>query len=349
MKFRKIYLLPIILGLGVVAGPRPSYDMEYQPGLKVSPKTERTIPTTLEEIEPYLAFQNNAVEDVKSIAHAKVYWADSSRQKTQYALVYLHGFSAGPMEGEPLHYNLANYYGWNLYTPRLADHGRDSKESFKELTPQWYLETAQEALAIGRLLGDKLIVMGCSMGGALSLYLASKPEEQVKGLMLYAPCVALAHPAAGLATGPWGRQLMNVVEGEYRTVQYPPGEGYAWTPTYHTNGIITIQSFMDKAMTPKTFNNIKVPTMVAYYYKDADHQDPIVSVAAIQDMVQQLGTPKEQVSDHPLPDLDAHVIMHPMKSANPDTVWAVTRNFVEKTWGWQAVLDDEPQMVLADK
>ncbi len=59
---------------------------------------------------------------------------DSLKGKTEYALVYLHGFTASQGEGNPVHRDLAKKFGCNLYLSRLAEHGIDTTEPMVNLT-----------------------------------------------------------------------------------------------------------------------------------------------------------------------------------------------------------------------
>ncbi len=65
------------------------------------------------------------------------------KNKTEYSLVYLHGFSASQAEGDPVHRNIAKLFGCNLYLSRLAEHGIDTAEPMMNLT-------AEEKLGICR-------------------------------------------------------------------------------------------------------------------------------------------------------------------------------------------------------
>ncbi|MFX8354900.1 hypothetical protein ABTL90_19390, partial [Acinetobacter baumannii] len=60
-----------------------------------------------------------AVHKIKPNNQARIVWAnDSIKEKTEYAIVYLHGFSASQEEGNPVHINIAKYFGCNLYLSR---------------------------------------------------------------------------------------------------------------------------------------------------------------------------------------------------------------------------------------
>ena len=97
----------------------------------------------------------------------------------------------------------------------MHDAGISDPEAFEDLTPENFLAGAKRALAIGKAIGDSVIVIGTSAGGLLSVYLASTNPE-IKGLVLYSPCMAVANSSMKLITGPWGKQILHSVMGEYR-------------------------------------------------------------------------------------------------------------------------------------
>ena len=59
---------------------------------------------------------------------SKVVFHDSIPKKTPYSILYLHGFSASTEEGNPVHINIANALGANIYLPRLFGHGLVEEE-----------------------------------------------------------------------------------------------------------------------------------------------------------------------------------------------------------------------------
>ena len=66
---------------------------------------------------------------------------------------------------------------WRV-TPFIAGHGIDRGDStMAKMTADAFIYSAEYALAVGKTLGDEVIVMSNSFGGALSCYLASKHPE----------------------------------------------------------------------------------------------------------------------------------------------------------------------------
>ena len=189
-------LLVAVLAVGYFAGPTAHSDAVKDETIMLDPdlvKLEKSIAES--ESKANLRFDNEA----------RIVWADSLHKvKTPYSIVYLPGFSASWAEGDPIHKQIASHFGCNLYLARTAEHGVNSPDALKDITPANYAASAERALAIGKSLGDKVIVMGTSAGGMLTLYLAAHHPE-IDGLILYSPCIATANPALKLATGPWGK------------------------------------------------------------------------------------------------------------------------------------------------
>ena len=57
-----------------------------------------------------------------------------------------------------MHQNIAKEFGCNLYLARLAEHGIDTTEAMQNLTAEKYWETVKQAYAIGKQLGNKVIL-----------------------------------------------------------------------------------------------------------------------------------------------------------------------------------------------
>lgn len=261
---------------------------------------------------------------------ARIIWADSlHKTKTPYSIIYIPGFSATWAEGDPTHKQIASHFGCNLYLARPAGHGVDSPDALKDLTPSAYAAAAERALAIGKALGEKVIVMGTSAGGMLALYLAAHHPE-IDGLILYSPCIATANPALKLVTKHWGKQILSqVFPGEHViNTTYKGDRARYWFPQYHSNGLLTLQTMMDEFMTPAQFQKVNQPVFMGYYYKDEEHQDKVVSVSAMLEMFDQLGTPANKKEKVDFPNADAHVIASHFTSKDLTGVYQATEKFM---------------------
>ncbi|MDB9886496.1 alpha/beta hydrolase, partial [Flavobacteriaceae bacterium] len=131
----------------------------------------------LEGLTEWIAQKEAAFTTIKADNESKLVFADSIPQKTEYAIVYLHGFSGSAEDGAPVHEQVAAALGANIYLPRLLAHGLDGEENLLEYTGEGSLDTAREALAVGKILGEKVILMGTSTGCTLALALAAEHPE----------------------------------------------------------------------------------------------------------------------------------------------------------------------------
>ena len=327
IKKRHILLAAPLLLLGVFfSGPRADYP-GFNPHLPV-------LELELPEVDHYIAEKEAKVTNLKVDNQARVIWADSIR-KTPYSIVYLHGFSAGPMEADPVAMEFAQRYGCNLFLARLRDHGIDDVEVFRDLTPGDLIDDAKEALAIGKLIGDKVVLMSTSTGGTLSIYLAAQASEEVEALIMYSPNIALFSSLADMLTGPWGLQIARQLEGDYRNVNYPNEEiPKYWTDKYRTEGIVCLKYLMNATMTPENFAAVKQPLFIGCYYKNEEEQDRVVSVKAMRDFFGSVSTPEDQKRFVEFPNVGSHVVAHHLKSKDLDEVREATNGFAEQVLGW---------------
>jgi esterase/lipase len=271
-----------------------------------------------------------APHKIKPNNQAKIIWADSSKTQTEYAIVYLHGFSASQMEGDPVHQNIAKQFNCNLYLARLAEHGIDTTEDLMNLTAEKYWESAKLAFAIGKQIGKKVILMSTSTGGTLALQLAATYPE-IAGLILYSPNIEVFNPSAPLLDNPWGLQIgravlkSNYVDIKYKDSAYPK----YWNTHYRIEAVVALQNLLEATMTEATFKKIHQPTLALYYYKDEANQDNVVKVSAIQKMMQQIATPSNLKMEMAMPNTGNHVIASPIVSNDIVSVEKATAKFMK--------------------
>jgi len=295
-------LIPLLLVILYLAGPRPSTP-SY-------PIAKPVVPSDPAGLETYIRGQE-APHRLKPDNEARIVWADSTRRKTPYAIVYLHGFSASQGEGDPVHRYIAKKYGCNLYLPRIAEHGIDTVDAMVNLTADKFWASAKEALAIGQQLGDKVILMGTSTGGTLALQLAATYPDEVTALVLLSPNIAINDPNAWLLNDPWGLQIAHMVTGSDYIISkddYGPLYRQYWYTKYRTEAVVALEELVETTMTKDNFQKVKQPVGLFYFYKDKEHQDSTVKVSAELEMFDQLGTPAAQKYKEAIPEAGTHVI-----------------------------------------
>ena len=240
---RFIAIPVILLSIGYLSGPHPD--------TPVFSFVMPVIPTETSALEQYISL-NEAKHKIKPDNEARIVWADSLKQKTPYSIVYLHGFSASQMEGDPIHRRIAEKFGCNLFLARLADHGVDTTETLLQFTADRFWETSKEALAIGKAIGEKVILMSTSTGGTTALMLAAAYPDDVEALINMSPNIALKDPAAFLLNNPWGLQIARaVLGGNYR--EWIPDEQRAkyWNSKYRIEALVQLEELVESSITMK--------------------------------------------------------------------------------------------------
>lgn len=293
------------------------------------------VPTRMGELRAFIGAKSDTVVGLKPGNEAKIVWADSTnKSKTPYSIVYFHGFGASNMEGNPVHRELADYFDANLYLVRLPEHGISRPDGFRHLSAQKLVDEAREAYMIAKSLGDSVIIVGTSMGGALSLVLASERPD-MKALVLYSPAVREYGEALDIFFKPWLSYLAEIFQYENGTViNNREGEkAKYWSREYHLNSYRSLGILIRSKMNAETFQKIQQPLFLGYYYKNEEEQDKVVSVPKMLEMYGQVRTPEDKKVKVAFPESGDHVIASSITSKDWEGVLQETKRFLEEVAG----------------
>ncbi|HCW06081.1 MAG TPA: alpha/beta hydrolase [Cytophagales bacterium] len=323
---KKLILIsfPVILLIGIYfLGPAPEKP-KFNPAMP-------SVPLEANELERYVANQESK-HKLKPNNEARIVWADSSKKKTEYAVVYIHGFFACQEEGNPAHRNFAKKFGCNMYLARMADHGIDTVDQLINFTADRWWESGKEALAIGKALGEKVILMSTSTGGTVALMLAAQYPQDVFALVNMSPNIAVNHPLAWIGNNPWGLQIARMVVGGKSSVsQLDSTIAKYWYSSYRMEAVTQLEEMLEDKMTKETFQHITCPSLTLYYYKNELEQDPQIKVSAMLEMNQQLATPSDMKEAIAIPNAGGHVIGCALRSKDlPSVENAIEKFAVEK-------------------
>jgi len=318
---RAIFItFPILLVIGI-------FFLGSAPKKPVFSNVMPIVPSDPNVLEKYIESKEN-LHKLKPDNEARIVWADSLKKKTEYAVVYLHGFSASQKEGDPVHRRFAKEFGCNLFLDRMADHGVDTTEALLYYTADRAWESAKEALAIGKQLGNKVILMSTSTGGTLALMLAAHYPEDVYALINMSPNIAINNPAAFLLNGPWGLQIARMVKrGNYMITNVTDSGAVYWNRRYRLEALVQLEELVEDQMNEKTFSNVTQPSLTLYYYKNETEQDPEVKVSAMQEMNKLLATPDSLKEIIPIPNAGVHVLGSSMTSRDVEGVYHEIEKF----------------------
>lgn len=281
-KFGYFLLALVLIGLGLfIFGPREPVD------------TKITFDANIigNDPEAYLAASEAKITDIRPGLEKEIVWAfPASKAKTPLAIVYIHGFSASKGEIRPVPDRVAKNLNANLYFARLKGHGQSPEAMATPTVNDWFNDVA-EALAIGRMIGERVILIGTSTGASpITWGLASGNfTPDVAGTILVSPNYGVQAAGSEILTAPFGRQLANIIIGKERSFE-PENELHAtwWTPQYPTSALMPMAA-ITKLGHEQFVENIQVPALFIYA-----ETDRVIRPDLVKDIANRWGGISEQ-------------------------------------------------------
>lgn len=274
-------LLLVAMGL-LLAMPRP-----LSPG-----ETAHVQPAS----EPFSRYVSRRVQDAQAEGvrpgnEERIAWAKGLAEEAhaKVAIYYIHGFGASRAEGEAVIEPLARALSATTYYTRLPGHGGDL-EHHAAARPEQYFARVEEDLHRLRPLADKLLVVGSSTGGLLAAWLAARHPADVDALVLASPLIELSLPGSFLLSRRYGLELVKAALGEYRDAGWrrdpearkQPGYEDHWITKQRMDALAIVEDVRRRALREARPEAITSPVLLLFHYADAQHQDSVCSVAAMQ-------------------------------------------------------------------
>ena len=272
-----LYVIGLLLVAGIAAfalGPRPAFDTTVE-------FDETALP---DDLDGYVATSEARYEDLRPGNERQIIWTYlASRARTPVAIVYIHGFSASPAELRPLPDLVAKNLGANIYYARLKGHGR-SGDAMLDGSVQGWVNDFAEAVAIGRRLGERVVVMATSTGASLATWAATQPDliRDVHGLVQFSPNYGLQASGSSLLTMPWAEKIVQLVLGERRSFE-TTNEAHAnfWTSSYPSRALLPMAALVKLADAADPAS-ITVPSLFVYSPLDQVIRPDLVKAKAAQ-------------------------------------------------------------------
>ena len=218
-----------------------------------------------DDLDRYLRESEGYIELLRSGTEKRIIWADPANpSSTEVSIIYIHGFSASRQEIVPVCDLLAKRYNANLFYTRLTGHGCDG-EAMRQISGTALLHDAAEALAIGKRIGKKVIVVGNSTGATLATWLAEQDAENaIHSLVLLSPNFGLRQKTSELILLPWGRLILRLLQGStYRFQPANERQSLYWTTTYPSEALIPMMGII-RFVRNSCLEAIQIPTLVLY-------------------------------------------------------------------------------------
>lgn len=293
---RVLLALFLLIGAAWFFAPQEPVDREISFDASVLPV----------DLQPWLDRREFHYSDIMPDAAKRIVWAGAVGQKTPLAVVYIHGFSATAEEIRPVPDDVAQALGANLFFTRLNGHGRSSAAMAEASAGDW-IEDLAEAMAIGRRLGDRVLVISTSTGSTLAAIGATDPalSQGLAGIVMVSPNFGVASLAGKILDMPFARVWGPIVAGETRSFA-PHNEKQAkhWTTSYPTVALFPMAALVRHAVA-LDYSAVEVPALVIYSY-----DDKVVSAAKTEAVMEGWGGPlqMEPQTVGPQDDPFSHVI-----------------------------------------
>ncbi|MBZ9898463.1 MULTISPECIES: alpha/beta fold hydrolase [unclassified Mesorhizobium] len=287
--------LVAILALAFVLGPRVPVDT-----------TIRFDPAAIgDDPQAYVARTEAAISGIRDGLEKEIIWANPMvHARTRLSIVYIHGFSASKGELRPLPDEVADQLDANLFFTRLTGHGQDGAAMTQGSVDAW-INDYEEALAIGRAIGDKVIVISTSTGGSLAAWAATQPgaSDGVAAIAFISPNFGVKASGAGILTMRWGKQIAELVAGKERS--FMPRNALHekfWTTRYPLAATLPMQALTELAYGAPVEKAV-VPAL--FIFSDSDS---VVRPDRTREIAGRWGAPHELVPVDDTGDPDNHVI-----------------------------------------
>jgi alpha-beta hydrolase superfamily lysophospholipase len=257
------------------------------------------------DLDAYVTQREADTPNLRPGLGREIIWAyPASKAKTPLSIVYVHGFSATKGEIRPLPDLVAKALGANLFYARLSGHGQDGAAMGTATVHDWVNDYA-EAMAIGRALGERVVVIGTSTGGGLITWALSQPSlsESMAGVVMISPNYGVQAAGSQILTAPFGKQLANLIIGKERGFE-PENELHAtwWTPKYPTDALLPMAAITALAA-GQAVENIKTPAFFIY-----SKTDKVIRPELVEQVAERWGGPKQILAVEKNDDLYSHVI-----------------------------------------
>jgi alpha-beta hydrolase superfamily lysophospholipase len=167
------------------------------------------------------------------------------------------------------------------------------------------VDDAAEAMAIGRRLGERVVIMGSSTGATLGTLIASRPDlsADLAGLVALSPNYALQNWRSFLLTIPFAREVIPYLgPATFGEASESAAVNANWTVTYPTAALLPMARLVE-IVRGLDFASMRVPALFVYSPGDA-----VVDAARTVQVAGQWGAPHQTIEVPEAPGVARHIV-----------------------------------------
>jgi esterase/lipase len=236
----------------------------------------------ISSLDQLIESRENEIQNIRLDVEKKIIWAKKNNQKTKTSLVFIHGFSATRFELNPVIEMLGKELQANIFFTRLKGHGQDGRALGEATFDDWMIDI-EEAIGIGRVIGDNLILIGCSTGCSL-IHTILKESIDIKAVIYVSPNFGPKSFKGQLLRVPGAKLFMPLVFGkEHFFIPKNVEHERCWTTRYPIKALFAIK---DSVVAAYKINHNKIKVPMLFWFSD---DDQVVSAKATRKIISKMG------------------------------------------------------------
>ena len=233
-------------------------------------------------LDYHLQSQESFVPNIRSQINKQIIWASNTNTKAKISLVFIHGFSATRAELSPVIEILAKELQANVFFTRLKGHGQNGKALGDATFNDWMKDTT-DAIDIGKVIGDEIILIGCSTGCSL-IHVALEHVSKIKAAIYVSPNFGPKSFKGQLLRAPGARWFIPLLFGkEYFFIPKNAEYERCWTTRYPTKALFAVK---DSVVAAQKIKHKKIKVPILFWFSD---DDKIVSAKATRKIISKMG------------------------------------------------------------
>ncbi|MBU6339694.1 MAG: alpha/beta fold hydrolase, partial [Rickettsiales bacterium] len=234
-------------------------------------------------------------------------------------ILLCHGYKSSPKEVEALA-KFMNGFGFKVYVTRLKGHGT-APLNMKDITWQdWYLSLQRGYAALNNVC-TKIVMVGFSTGGLLSLLSSARKKKDVEAIIAINSALKLRDIKAKMVPGIniWNEMLekLHINKGKFEYVDDVPENPDMNYSRNYLKGVEQLEKLMEEC--DKSLTRVTAPALIIQA-----KNDPIVSPLSGKIIYQNIRSKNKFLFE---PDFSNHVIIN---RDNKEEVFEAIRSFLYK-------------------